>query len=147
MGLLLFHIANEIINLHLIGFMDVTYPALNQLMSWGWNTLIVWVFSVYWGRRRVSLFPNHMAWQWVEKQFPKGKSGSNLRRGNGCWTYRNIPQTLFTDTAYRACSGESGRHARKSPSLGPIPSCTMSSVASPYISCHSQPSWSSILLH
>ena len=42
---------------------------------------------------------------------------------------------------------ESGRHARKSPSLEPIPSCTMSSVASPYISCHSQPSWSSILLH
>ena len=37
----------EIINLHLIGFMDVTYPALNQLMSWGWNTLIVWVFNVY----------------------------------------------------------------------------------------------------
>ena len=42
---------------------------------------------------------------------------------------------------------KSGRHGRKSPSLKHFPSCTMSSVASPYISCHSQPSWSSFLLH
>ena len=42
---------------------------------------------------------------------------------------------------------ESGRHHRKSPSLGAFPSCTMSSVASPLISCPPRPSWSSILLH
>lgn len=64
-------------------------------------------------------------------------------------TETSYKHSLLTDTACRACWTLPSLWSLAdmvSPSLGHFPSCTMSSVASPYISCHSQPSWSSFLL-